>query len=397
MTAEIAILNKSGIVLASDSASTIGNNKVYNSAKKLFTLNPIHSIGIMIYGSAEFMETPWEIIIGQYRKSVEDNVLKTLKDYELSFFNFLREQNYLQTENLQDNYAINYIQSVIQIVFKSIEKDVNAIMAQGQNIDDSVLISLLLDSINEMRSQFSSSYIVEIDKDIFEQKYKEIFSKTLYKISVYDEVSKKIEKELFEFVLYTIERDSSFTGSTGIVIAGYGSEDIFPSLMSYNLYSFILGNLKYSNFREAKISQAENELRSTILPFAQDDVVNTVVQGVDPQLAQYLVDQSKYFDDNNQLTYNDIINTLSKIQREYYINPMLDMIALLPVDETAVIAETLMNLTSFKRKYSNSIETVGGPIDVLAITPSEGPIWIKRKHYFNLADNLGYKMRRNNK
>lgn len=34
MTAEIAILNKRGIVLASDSASTIGGNKVYNTAKK---------------------------------------------------------------------------------------------------------------------------------------------------------------------------------------------------------------------------------------------------------------------------------------------------------------------------------------------------------------------------
>ncbi|MFU1844937.1 hypothetical protein ACM6QO_14125, partial [Enterococcus faecium] len=77
-----------------------------------------------------------------------------------------------------------------------------------------------------------------------------------------------------------------------------------------------------------------------------------------------------------------------------YIDPMLDMIALLPVEETSVIAETLINLTSFKRKYSTSIETVGGPIDVLAITPSEGPIWVKRKHYFNLDDNLGYKLRR---
>ena len=53
------------------------------------------------------------------------------------------------------------------------------------------------------------------------------------------------------------------------------------------------------------------------------------------------------------------------------------MIALLPVEETAIIAETLLNLTSFKRKYTTSVETVGGPIDVLAITPNDGLFGLK--------------------
>ncbi|BDP74127.1 hypothetical protein EfmAA96_19120 [Enterococcus faecium] len=38
---------------------------------------------------------------------------------------------------------------------------------------------------------------------------------------------------------------------------------------------------------------------------------------------------------------------------------------------TSFTSETLLNLTSFKRKYTTSVETVGGPIDVLAITPND--------------------------
>ena len=37
--------------------------------------------------------------------------------------------------------------------------------------------------------------------------------------------------------------------------------------------------LKYSEYESAQIGNDNGSLRSTILPFAQSDVVNTVVQG----------------------------------------------------------------------------------------------------------------------
>jgi len=67
VTAEIAILNSSGIALAADSAVTIYEEKVYNSANKLFALSRYEPVGIMVYGKADFMGIPWEIIVKQYR------------------------------------------------------------------------------------------------------------------------------------------------------------------------------------------------------------------------------------------------------------------------------------------------------------------------------------------
>ena len=61
MTAEIALMNKSAIALAADSAVTIegaGSNKVFNTANKLFTLSKHHPIGIMYYNSTEFGGVP---------------------------------------------------------------------------------------------------------------------------------------------------------------------------------------------------------------------------------------------------------------------------------------------------------------------------------------------------
>jgi len=60
---------------------------------------------------------------------------------------------------------------------------------------------------------------------------------------------------------------------------------------------------------------------------------------------------------------------------------------MLPKDELAAMAESLVNLTSFKRKVTLETETVAGPIDVAVISKGDGFIWIKRKHYFKAELN----------
>ena len=91
MTAEIGILNKNGVVLAADSAVTLSdgiNSKVFNSARKLFTLSRVHSVGIMIYGDASFMGVPWEVIISEYKKSIGNEVLADTARYINNFVDF---------------------------------------------------------------------------------------------------------------------------------------------------------------------------------------------------------------------------------------------------------------------------------------------------------------------
>jgi len=46
------------------------------------------------------------------------------------------------------------------------------------------------------------------------------------------------------------------------------------------------------------------------------------------------------------------------------------------------MAESLVNLTSFRKRVTIEAETVAGPIDVVVISKGDGFIWIKRKKYF---------------
>ena len=61
--------------------------------------------------------------------------------------------------------------------------------------------------------------------------------------------------------------------------------------------------------------------------------------------------------------------------------------------ELAEVAHSLVELTWRKRRYSNDVESVGGPIDVAILTRNEGFIWVRRKHYFEMDLNPGYERR----
>ncbi|WP_353642930.1 hypothetical protein [Mesorhizobium sp. WSM2239] len=60
MTAEIAILNKTAVALATDSAVTISagldHQKIYDTADKLFDLGGATPIGLMIYTGMQSMQ-----------------------------------------------------------------------------------------------------------------------------------------------------------------------------------------------------------------------------------------------------------------------------------------------------------------------------------------------------
>ena len=65
--------------------------------------------------------------------------------------------------------------------------------------------------------------------------------------------------------------------------------------------------------------------------------------------------------------------------RDDHVVPLLQSIGALEKSELAEVAESLIALTSVKRKITFYTESVGGPIDVAIISKHEGFQWIKKK------------------
>ena len=55
----------------------------------------------------------------------------------------------------------------------------------------------------------------------------------------------------------------------------------------------------------------------------------------------------------------------------------------MPIQDAIELADFLVHLTSMYVRFSPGASTVGGPIEIAAITKNEGFKWIKRKHYYD--------------
>lgn len=419
MTAEIAIMNKNAIALAADSAVTINgstNTKIFTSANKLFALSKKHPVGVMIYQNATFMGIPWETIIKIYRNELGDIKFDTLEEYADSFLAFLTQEEVemkLFPNNVQENYMYSTIRNYFRYIKECILKDVNSKMEKRENITPEDVEPIVIEVINNQyelwRSTKNIPSIPESYNQIFLDKYgdqieeiiKEIFELLPMPQNTVSELKEMASDHFTKFPPNIINRNF-----TGVVIAGFGDKEYFPSIKAYHLESVVMNKLKYEEKKNSKISF---DYISGIYPFAQREMVDTFICGSDPQygriinkyinnaferytqlivdnLGKYSVDEKNNIKqiliDANANIIKDFEKQMDDYQKKNYVNPITGIVSLLPKDELALMAESLVNITSFKRKMSMGAETVGGPIDVAVISKGDGFIWIKRKHYF---------------
>ena len=249
--------------------------------------------------------------------------------------------------------------------------------------------------------QFPASYAEE-----FVVKRRAVIDKLITSVFENLPITKKAKTKLYEIAARIFHCDSFWGAASGIVIAGYGVDEIFPSLIDYDCDFRVDGFVRHKERRRMSIT---TETTSAVVPFAQTEMVSTFMEGIDPNLQNailrgleslftaysdvvnthigaYGVDP-KLIDQHTSILLEEFTKNIREYRRREHVMPIIDMVALLPKDELALMAEALVNLTSLKRRVTPDAETVGGAVDVAVITKGDGLVWIKRKHYFDQSLN----------
>jgi hypothetical protein len=199
---------------------------------------------------------------------------------------------------------------------------------------------------------------------------------------------------------------------SGVVVAGFGEENYLPGVVSFDLDGVLLGFVKVrENAEKSAIIDARNP--AAIIPFAQGEMVGLFLEGIDPAyrqeiehaledyvagLTSALVTSTstsgrrestlrRRLDQVRAAPAKQFFERLDSYSAKSHVQPVVSAVANLPKEELAGMAESLVSLTSFKRRVTHDPETVGGPIDVAVISKGDGFIWINRKHYFDAALN----------
>lgn len=273
MTAEIAILNNSGIALAADSAVTIGSQKVYNSANKLFTLSKYHPVGVMVYDSADLMDIPWEIIIKEYRSKLGKKSFQTLEEYANNFWKHLCENEYLIPSASKEQYVAIQAISYLNFLFGRLEEKVKEQLSTENETSLEKTYEIFLDILEETDSHiFGANYISGFDetdaKDICDDNKSDFETLTQQRLGELFGLLNDSDKErIYIHISNLFVRDKWVLRTSGVVIAGYGETEMFPKIASY-LVEGIVGNRIKKTFNEGKSNIQNKDFVTTIVPFA---------------------------------------------------------------------------------------------------------------------------------
>lgn len=419
MTAEIAILNKLAVALATDSAVTVSagdqEQKTYDSADKLFDLSAANPIGIMIFHGLQFMQAPLQTLISEYRAQAP--AFDTVKDAAQDFLRYLNDW----AKNSPELVVRTAVESVLVPTFTQMRTRVGEKTTAFLEQDDfsNVDIRKRIDEIPHLVLDVFEASVARLPKASFIGGFPRLGirrAQTLRSIveTLWPTSDGKLASRLFTFAQELLRVAVPSLNQSGIVIAGFGNKEKFPSLISFTIDGVIFDKLRYVVGEYVDIDRAGETAR--VLPFAQKEMVERFLYGLDteierqialwckeavPEISNQIINALSMSDaDREQLTADArkaeeaFISDL-KIKRFEEIrtssrSAIEGMVEFMPKPELARMAEALVNLTSIKRRVSRGMDTVGGPIDVAVISRTEGFIWVKRKHYFSSDMNPRY-------
>lgn len=408
MTAEVAILNKTAIAVAADSAVTVGETKVHRSTTKIFSL--CHDIGATIYGYSELGGMPWEVLLKLFRAEHGRDPFPTVDACYRALHAFLSEHRF-RLENGSVEGLIRFSIEVIEFTKEGlgeVPKDSRTTDQLTAIINSELESYEALDRAFEFDSPTLTTFTSEA-QDIIEAVAESVFADIDYHPPA------EVLPKFVELVFTALSSSYVSDYASGLVVFGFGHEELFPQLKE-TIYDCVPLGVLRRTFTRTTDAQTNG---ATIAPLADRTIMDTLIQGTDDHLHSLFVEVAskiatgvaeRIVKDN--LAKSDhivaidiakrqigkIIENLRESANEYiqvmYVNGMMNTIENMPKEDVAILAEALVEVTALRIKASEMVESVAGPVDVCVITKGEGLIWIKRKHYFDLSKNLQYLHRR---
>lgn len=391
MTCEVAVMNKFGVALAADSAVTLGSGeKIYHHARKLFELNQNLPVGIMVYGSAEIMGMPWEIVIKQYTLSLGEKRFDRLEQYAQDFFQFTENAKVLFLEQTQQDWFQDTVEhywrgQIVQPLAHELKR-----LGRCSPKKQAALFSDILNK--EIKSWEKHPRLHKSDDPHGE-----------LVLTTYAPVIEKLEGQIFRPVTLTEElhhklrltvkhmysRDWCTPDThSGIVFAGMGEAEPFATIQQYNIGAVAAGVLHWHLREAASISRQDSAI---VVPLAQTDMIDMFYRGIDEDLDEKLdaIVARSIADEFGERSNKCSRSSLENVKRRFrkmlnneidnkYEAPLIAAVGGLPRHDLARMAEALINLTALRRRMTvNQRETVGGQIDVAILAKGDGFRWVK--------------------
>lgn len=434
MTAVVGILNKRGVALAADSAVTRSRvyygkefNKITKNGNKLIRISEITPISVMITGNADFIRNPWDIIIRRYRQERGCVPHSTVEACVHDLFDYISSNNILWNREI----SRCWIESVLDELFTAIDKKIpfgikvckgDGTLAKPKTYIKKFISLLRKDRVSKLKNGLCPQF-KEYTIDHFRNYTGEILDLWFdmqtdikpYTAEVISGIRAELEMSLLTRLSTAgIDKDKSYKkyGHTKLIFAGYGVDQDYPSLVATDVCGGFDNRVNYY-INEKDIVCVSDDKPIAVCPFAQRDVSVSILRGIhidwfgkilnglegitNPILCD-IIDlkedggSGEFCRMFKEIEYKDLMDkAYNSIKRQLFKNQHIWENKLKDCDlkTLALLAEDMINLTSFQRIVTFQQEGVGGLVDVAVITKNDGFSWLNRKSWYHHKDVNG--------
>jgi len=410
MTSEIAVMNQRAIALAADSAIAMidgGKIIVRNDQRKLFQLADGLPVGVMVFGNSGLMGHPWEVLLEHYGKAAAPKPQPHLADHALSFLAMLDglEKFFPQTRQ-KDEYR-RLLGSVLRFVFRL----AHYLYENGVQGPDEEILRQAITLVWERYNTYADG-TARRDLSCFPPGFADVVRRDhgaaadeliAYSFAAFP-LDQRSRDQLKEIAVLCVVKDLFLEEISGLVFAGYGAADHYPSVLTCQVSAVVGGFVKRTLADEMRI---DGDLHSAIAVYAESHATYAFLRGMEIDLeaqlygytqaiAYELVDQAvdsipdadpvqreairrQFQSERIPQAMRKWYDGLTAYQQEAYLNPMLAVLEIATRQELAETAQDLVALNILKKRMTAQNQTVGGAIDVAVISRDSGFSWWKRQ------------------
>ena len=437
MTSVVGILNKRGIAIAADSAVTrnrrkengFGTQRITKCTKngnKMVRLSNAVPITVMFTGNAEYLDTPWDVIARRYRQQRGGIAHATVEDAVNDFFRFISENPVFWTESSTGYFMHCLIENTFERLAGDMS-DEDERTEEGKMIRPAAFRKAFIKNVRSLKllaasrgecpqfadcsiEAFRSSIGDILESFLNSKAYPEdgLFMYDAYPKEVLDAIRPSFEEALLAVISSRMEDGPS----AELIFSGFGADQEYPSLSPVTVCGGYDFRVNY-NYRKEDIVCISDERPVAICPFAQDDVIKSILRGIHRDwsaevcdtleqmihpctnsIFQPFMDEEMPDDFVLQLCDVPIDDLTEKFRREGI--RMLDntqrewekALRNYDLEEMAALADSLIDLTGFQRILTFSQEGVGGTVDLAVISKADGFTWIRRKNWYHKDNGL---------
>jgi len=255
-------MNKLAIALAADSAASITTPtgpKVFNTANKLFALSKFAPVGLLVYNAPEINGVPLEVIVKEYREHIGRKRFQTLKEYVDSFSSFLQDGPPMGKESQEINFGGLVHFGLRQVYLRAVRIRRHD---ETPSHDFNVYLRRAVDELVKVAKRRGRLKAFEdIDAEKVWKERRQLFSK-LHEIVIEQfkeeheipDLPGKLRKDIEMAAILVVFSKGRLAGYTGIVIAGYGDKEYFPSYVQYETDGFTPYGLRCTDADMSTIS-----------------------------------------------------------------------------------------------------------------------------------------------